>query len=46
MTCPDPAGPLVVELSATVVLAEGNENPALLTALNLEDLTAIVIATG
>jgi hypothetical protein len=35
-----------VELSATVVLAEGNENPALLAALDLERLSATVIATG
>jgi hypothetical protein len=34
-----------VELSATVVLAEGNENPALLAALETEHLTATVVAT-
>ena len=32
-----------VELSATVVVAQGNENPALLAALEAERLTATVI---
>ena len=32
-----------VELSATVVIAEGNENPALLAALATEDLHADVV---
>ena len=35
-----------VELSATVVLAEGNENPALLAALETEQLTATIVAPG
>ena len=35
-----------VELSATVVLATGNESPALRAALETEHLTATVVATG
>jgi hypothetical protein len=31
-------------VSATVVVAEGNENPALLAALETEQLTATVVA--
>ena len=34
-----------VELSATVVVAEGNENPALLAALDTERLAATIVAT-
>jgi hypothetical protein len=34
-----------VELSATVFLAEGNENPALLTAVDTERLRATIVAT-
>lgn len=35
-----------VELSATVILAEGNENPALLSALESEQLTVRIVAIG
>lgn len=35
-----------VHLHATVVLAEGNENPALLAGLQVEGLEATVVATG
>ena len=35
-----------VELSATVVLAEGNENPALLGALDREHLTATIVTAN
>jgi hypothetical protein len=33
-----------VELSGTVIVAEGNENPALLSALDSEQLTARIVA--
>ena len=35
-----------VELSATVFVAEGNENPALLSALDSEQLTVRIVAVG
>lgn len=35
-----------VKLRATLVIAEGNENPVLITALGAEELSAEVVTTG